>query len=931
MPIELDMIDINSFNEITKAQRASVGEIRVWSDGKKYVKTPKGWVLAEKKDSYKKKDVIWHENKFGKNYSQFENKPKEALDFLIDKKEGQVKNAWERDDVGDIDIVYGKKHFGLNHIIDKHVGVTEDGKEKDFKDEEEMSSIIDTLLRKGDLVKDFVDVNGHRKRILSLGRHTLVITQTIVVDDEDNFKEKRWIVTSYDPTRTTEEKGIRKAVSEETALEKSLGRTTPDDSVFQHGLNPFRYKTSPAFIDSFNKEESGRSCSSEGKGAIDSRSLSIQRKKDAPLVAYSSISFSVPKDTTNLNIEQQFMDEIIEKAKKSSPIGTEKTWGSKVYVKTANGWKPKGKGKSSKKEEEQPEAKTAKVDYSQHASKASDKQLQAAINDKDASPEVKQAAQKEIENRKSKVSDDKSANELGITSALQRILDAQEKGELDLGLSVINKIKEKLAKNKEVEAKPIDEKILDSKLDKLKQDISDSIDKKLNEMNGFKKITQTYVKVDGQTIILNMKGEDKYKAKKGPFYMESKPNEPLNEFKKRVKEEFEKTLKKEESKPEPTAESKKPESTKVEEKKDKIDKPVVKMDIKSQAGVILYGKILQKLDEGKAVEFTENGVDYRFSRDEDKGEYLLEDLSNNKSTSWPKHQGAFALKDNLKKLDTKEEKNDVKFKAEKEFKEFLKKRNSQNGTLDKEQKERFGKVLDSVIVDEDTEKQFKDYIKDEEFNEILDRYARLKTTHRAEVNKILINSGYLPIANGVLYSEWNGMKYKHFTGQISEDKSEMENYYKEQGKKLKVTDTQSKALKGYMNIDYEAIRDYNYGKGGGTRVALMAQSIAEAIDKNPCKENLVLYRRLEARDINSLNELLNAEVGSIIEDKSFGSFSLQQLNEFGSDFQITLLAKKGDKVANINNTIYEYEYLTQRLSKFKVLAKGLNSIVVEMV
>ena len=26
------------------------------------------------------------------------------------------------------------------------------------------------------------------------------------------------------------------------------------------------------------------------------------------------------------------MDEVIEKAKKSSPIGTEKTWGSKVYI-----------------------------------------------------------------------------------------------------------------------------------------------------------------------------------------------------------------------------------------------------------------------------------------------------------------------------------------------------------------------------------------------------------------------------------------------------------------------------------------------------------------------------------------------------------------------------------------------------------------------
>ena len=626
------------------------------------------------------------------------------------------------------------------------------------------------------------------------------------------------------------------------------------------------------------------------------------------------------------------MDEIIEKAKKSSLIGTEKTWGSKVYVKTANGWRPKGKGKSSKKEE-QLEAKTTKVDYSQHASKASDKQLQAAINDEDASPEVKQAAQKEIENRKGKMSDDKSANELGITSALQRILNAQEKGELDLDSSVINKIKEKIAKNKEVkEAKPIDEKTLDSKLDKLKQDISDSIGKKLNEMNGFKKITQTYVKVDGQTIVLNMKGEDKYKAKKGSFYMESKPNEPLNEFKKRVKEEFEKTLKKEESKSELAVEAKKPESTKVEEKKDKIDKPVVKMDsIKSQAGIILYGKILQKLDEGKAVEFTENGVDYRFSRDEDKGEYLLEDLSNNKSMSWLKHQGVFALKDNLKKLDTKEEKNDVKFEAEKEFKEFLKKRNSQNDTLDKEQKERFGKVLDSVTIDENIEKRFKNYIEDEDFEKILSKYPHLESTQRAEVNKVLIDSGYLPVANGVLYSEWNGVKYKHFTGHTSEDEGEMIDYYEEQGKKLKITKTQYKALKRYMGTDYKAIRDYNYGKGGGTGIVLIAQLIAEAIDKNPCKENLVLYRRLEARDMNSLNELLNAEVGSVIEDKSFSSFSLKQLSSFGSDFQITLLAKKGDKVANIKNTVAEYEYLTQRFSKFKVLAKGLNSIVVEMV
>lgn len=864
MPIELDMIDINSFNEITKAQRASVGEIRVWSDGKKFVKTPKGWVLAE---GQRKVKALKSDDYFGRNYFKYAGKPKEAIDFLLKERNGQVKGAWERKDIGKIDIVYGNDNKGLKHIVKRHIE-----EQNDFLSQDDMAEKISDILKNGVLSK-----TKKGRLLLEKDGYIAILNKEIIYDENDDIKNKYWILTSYDNSKAIKDK-----------LKKSFDYTLPGNS---------------------------------------------ETDKGQSLTVFSSeSSLLVPKDTTNLNIEQQFMGEIIEKAKKSSPIGTEKTWRSKVYVKTANGWRPKGKGKSSKKEE-QPEAKTAKVDYSQHASKASDEQLQAAINDKDASLEVKQAAQKEIENRKGKVSDDKSANELGITSALQRILDAQEKGELDLDLSVIDKIKEKIAKNKEVkETKPIDEKTLDSKLDKLKQDISDSIDKKLNEMNGFKKITQTYVKVNGQTIVLNMKGEDKYKAKKGSFYMESKPNEPLNEFKKRVKEEFEKTLKKEESKPEPTAESKKIESTKVEEKKDKIDKPVVKMDsIKSQAGMILYGKILQKLDEGKAVEFTENGVDYRFSRDEDEGEYVLEDLSNNKSMSWPKHQGAFVLKDNMKKLDTKEEKNDVKFEAEKEFKEFLKKRNSQNSTLSDDQRERFTKALDSVTVDEGIKEKFKDYIKNEEFDEILDNYSRLKTNYRAEVNKMLIDSGYLPVANGVLYSEWNGVKYKHFTGHTLEDEGEMIDYYEKQGKKLKVTKTQYKALKRYMGTDYEAIRDYNYGKGDGTGIALMAQLIAEAIDKNPCKENLVLYRRLEARDMNSLNELLNAEVGSVIEDKSFSSFSLKQLSSFGSDFQITLLAKKGDKVANINNTIAEYEYLTQRFSKFKVLAKGLNSIVVEMV
>lgn len=65
---------------------------------------------------------------FGEQFLQFKNKPKEAIVFLRKVKRGECIAALHRDDIGDVDIVWGevtdeKKHlgFGLAHIIDKHV------------------------------------------------------------------------------------------------------------------------------------------------------------------------------------------------------------------------------------------------------------------------------------------------------------------------------------------------------------------------------------------------------------------------------------------------------------------------------------------------------------------------------------------------------------------------------------------------------------------------------------------------------------------------------------------------------------------------------------------------------------------------------------------------------------------------------------------
>ncbi|WP_455667160.1 hypothetical protein [Phocaeicola sp.] len=94
-------------------------------------------------------------------------------------------------------------------------------------------------------------------------------------DDEDSFKDKVWVLTSFDYSRSMENK-IRKAVSEETAL-KDLDSIIPQ-----------------------NQPKNGQ----EHGEVIDRYSLG----KD----------LSMPKDTRNINKRQQDMEEIkdfFEKAK----------------------------------------------------------------------------------------------------------------------------------------------------------------------------------------------------------------------------------------------------------------------------------------------------------------------------------------------------------------------------------------------------------------------------------------------------------------------------------------------------------------------------------------------------------------------------------------------------------------------------------------
>ncbi|WQY55847.1 DUF3519 domain-containing protein [Helicobacter pylori] len=76
--------------------------------------------IAEQEEALK--DAITPLKEFGKNYPEFVLKPKEALEKLLQEKNGQVAGAAFRDDLGGIDFVWGKDGkdgYGLAHILEK--------------------------------------------------------------------------------------------------------------------------------------------------------------------------------------------------------------------------------------------------------------------------------------------------------------------------------------------------------------------------------------------------------------------------------------------------------------------------------------------------------------------------------------------------------------------------------------------------------------------------------------------------------------------------------------------------------------------------------------------------------------------------------------------------------------------------------------------
>ncbi|WP_051404650.1 PBECR2 nuclease fold domain-containing protein, partial [Helicobacter fennelliae] len=133
-------------------------------------------------------------SEFGTNYAEFYRDGQGAVKKLLAEKQGQVAGAFYRDDLakstgtGEIDLVWGNKGFGLEHIIAKHEG--------DFKD---IAKELDEIIQNGEVVKTH---NGYN---ITLGDYKVGLN---IGWNENGVKigENKWVVTAFDNSKLQSEK-----------------------------------------------------------------------------------------------------------------------------------------------------------------------------------------------------------------------------------------------------------------------------------------------------------------------------------------------------------------------------------------------------------------------------------------------------------------------------------------------------------------------------------------------------------------------------------------------------------------------------------------------------------------------------------------------------------------------------------------------------
>ena len=218
---------------------------------------------------------------FGNIYNQFKGKVKEAFDFLMKHKGGDLLGVFHRKDVGDIDLVWGDENGGLAHILNKHVG-----EGKSFANVDEAMSHIQNIIETGK--NDFEDGD----KIVFRKGSELVTVRKNFREGGKKIADKNWVLTAYDKEAADNGNRVTTKVIE--------GKATPHTASIDKGSEkPEKKQEKQSVFDKAkeiaDKEEKKRKAEAEDDSVLGQATRAVGKKKKVNLFKYTaSKKISIP-------------------------------------------------------------------------------------------------------------------------------------------------------------------------------------------------------------------------------------------------------------------------------------------------------------------------------------------------------------------------------------------------------------------------------------------------------------------------------------------------------------------------------------------------------------------------------------------------------------------------------------------------------------
>ncbi|WP_065839431.1 hypothetical protein [Campylobacter fetus] len=178
---------------------------------------------------------------FGTNYAEFYHDGSNAIKKLLIEKQGQVAGAFEKEGLGDIDLVWGDDKIGLNKILSKHLD--------DFSEFEgvskydKLNNALNEIISAGEIIsKNGVDTIIYKanNRVYAVG----------LSKGFNGVGDNSWVITSYEKKNLKDVVGDSKAISANAKFNEIKSPISTNDDIIPQNT---KFDNTPTFLSKYPK------------------------------------------------------------------------------------------------------------------------------------------------------------------------------------------------------------------------------------------------------------------------------------------------------------------------------------------------------------------------------------------------------------------------------------------------------------------------------------------------------------------------------------------------------------------------------------------------------------------------------------------------------------------------------------------------------